>query len=122
MGSGRYCKYDIPSNGTHGEEETPPDDASIIAQNIFNGETVLFRNGNSCLVCFGETLNVSRSIVDLWFDRNFLAFRHVDSDNKEWEGGPPARKDCINVERRRRQARKDKSSRVEGRQVADRRV
>jgi hypothetical protein len=116
MISGGYWKYDIPANGTHGEKEAPPDDAFIIAQNISNGETVLFRNGNSCLVYFGETLNVSGSIVDLWFDRNFLAFRHVDSDNKEWEGGPPAREDCLN------EARKDKSSRVEGRKVADSRV
>jgi hypothetical protein len=115
-------KYDIPANGTHRKEKAPPDDAFIIAQNVSNGETVLFRDGNSCLVCFGETLNVSGSIVDLWFDRNFLAFRHVDSGNKEWEGGPPAREDCLSGERRRRQARKDKSSRVEGRKVVDSRV
>jgi hypothetical protein len=114
MESGGYWKYDIPANGTHREEEAPPDDAFIITQNIFNGKTVLFRNGNSSLVCFGETLNVIRNIVDLWFDRNFLAFGHVDSDNKEWEGGPPAREDCLNGERRRRRrrARKDKSTKL----------
>ena len=45
----------VPPNSTHAEEETPPNDAFVVANDISNRETVLLSNSNSSFISFGQS-------------------------------------------------------------------